>query len=365
MKILIITNHSFMLWQFRRELIEELLKVHEVLISVPFGDHIDDFKRLGCRMINTELDRRSINPVKDIGLYRKYRKLLKAERPDMVITYSIKPNIYAGFACRQMGIPYCVNVQGLGTAFQKPILANLVATMYKTALKKATVVFFENEGNAEEFRKRKITPAEKQHVLPGAGVNPERFAYHEYPHNDKVHFLYLGRIMREKGMDELFGAVKKLHEEGADFVLDLVGFFEDEYKEQVDALVKDGIAVFHGFQPDPVPFYAAADCVVLPSYHEGMSNVLLEAAAIGRPIITSDIPGCREAVDDGKSGLLCKVRDGDSLYEQMRRMLGTSFVERESMGQAAQEKMVREFDKQRVVSETMASVFASEKAGVK
>ena len=135
MKILIITNHSFMLWQFRRELIEELLKNHEVLISVPFGDHIDDFKRLGCRVIDTELDRRSINPVKDIGLYHTYRKLLKAERPDMVITYSIKPNIYAGFACRQMGIPYCVNVQGLGTAFQKPALACLVTALNKTALK--------------------------------------------------------------------------------------------------------------------------------------------------------------------------------------------------------------------------------------
>lgn len=356
MKILIITNHSFMLWQFRRELIEELLKDHEVLISVPFGDHIDDFKRLGCRMINTELDRRSINPVKDIGLYHTYRKLLKNERPDMVITYSIKPNIYAGFACRQMGIPYCVNVQGLGTAFQKPALANLVTAMYKTALKKAKVVFFENEGNAEEFRKRKITPAKKQHVLPGAGVNLERFAYHEYPHNDKIHFLYLGRIMREKGMDELFGAVKKLHDESADFVLDLVGFFEDEYKEQVDALVKAGIAVFHGFQPDPVPFYAAADCVVLPSYHEGMSNVLLEAAAIGRPIITSDIPGCREAVDDRKSGLLCKVKDANSLYEHMRRVLGTSFAERESMGQAAHEKMVREFDKESVIKCTVVAI---------
>lgn len=365
MKILIITNHSFMLWQFRRELIEELLKNHEVLISVPFGDHIDDFKRLGCKMINTELDRRSINPVKDIGLYHTYRMLLKAERPDMVITYSIKPNIYAGFACRQMGIPYCVNVQGLGTAFQKPVLANLVTFMYKIALKKAKVVFFENEGNAEEFRKRKITPAGQQHILPGAGVNLERFAYHAYPHNDKVHFLYLGRIMREKGMDELFGAAKKLHEESADFVLDLVGFFEDEYKEQVDSLVNDGIAVFHGFQADPVPFYTAADCVVLPSYHEGMSNVLLEAAAIGRPIITSDIPGCREAVDNGKSGLLCKVRNADSLFEQMRRMLGTSFDERQAMGQAAHEKMVREFDKQWVVSETMAAVLGSEKAGVK
>lgn len=357
MKILIITNHSFMLWQFRRELIEELLKNHEVLISVPFGYHIDDFKRLGCRMIDTELNRRSINPVKDIGLYHTYRKLLKAERPDMVITYSIKPNIYAGFACRQMGIPYCVNVQGLGTAFQKPVLASLVTAMYKTALKKAKVVFFENEGNAEEFRKRKITPARQQHVLPGAGVNLERFAYHAYPQNDKVHFLYLGRIMREKGMDELFGAVRKLHEENADFVLDLVGFFEDEYKEQVDSLVNDGIAVFHGFQTDPVPFYAAADCVVLPSYHEGMSNVLLEAAAVGRPIITSDIPGCREAVVVSESGMLCKVQDCEAVYMALKRMLACSADERKEMGLVGHRLIEDKFEKTKVVAETVGELW--------
>ena len=357
MKILVITNHSFMLWQFRRELIEELLKEHEVVISVPFGDHIEDFEKLGCRMIDTAVDRRGINPKTDMKLYHTYRKMLKTERPGMVITYSIKPNIYAGFACRQMGIPYCVNVQGLGTAFQKPILSNVVTVMYKTALKKAKVVFFENEGNAEEFRNRKITPASQQHVLPGAGVNLERFAYHEYPQNDKVHFLYLGRIMREKGMDELFWAARKLHEEGADFMLDLVGFFEDEYKEQVDALVADGIAVFHGFQPDPVPYYAAADCVVLPSYHEGMSNVLLEAAAIGRPVITSDIPGCREAVVDGESGLLCGVKDKEAVYEAMKLMLNYSADDRRNMGCTGHRLMEDKFEKKKVVAETVGVIW--------
>lgn len=359
MKILILTNHSFMLWQFRRELIEELSKYNEIVIGVPFGEHIDDFKSIGCRMIDITLDRRSINPVKDIGLYRTYKKFLKAEQPDMVITYSIKPNIYGGFACRKMEIQYCVNVQGLGTAFQKPILSDIVTVMYRLALKKAKVVFFENEGNAEKFRKRKITPAEQQHVLPGAGVNLERFAYHEYPHNDKVHFLYLGRIMREKGVDELFYAAKKLHDDGANFVLDLVGFFEDEYKEQVDALVSDKIAVFHGFSENPVPYYANADCVVLPSYHEGMSNVLLEAAAVGRPVITSDIPGCREAVIDGESGMLCGVRNKEAVYEAMKRMLELSETKRREMGLNARKLTEEKFEKHKVVTETMEMIWAS------
>lgn len=357
MKILVITNHSFMLWQFRRELIEAMLKDHEIVISTPFGEHIEDFETIGCRMIDTFVDRRGINPVKDFSLYRTYRRMLKTEQPDMVVTYSIKPNVYAGFACRLMGIPYCVNVQGLGTAFQKPILSDVVTLMYKTALKKAKVVFFENEGNAEEFRNRKITPAEQQHVLPGAGINLERFAYHEYPQNDKLHFLFLGRIMREKGVDELFRAARKLHAEGADFVLDLVGFFEDEYKEQVDALAADGIAVFHGFTPNPVPFYAAADCVILPSYHEGMSNVLLEAAAIGRPVITSDIPGCREAVVNGESGLLCAVQNGESLYEMMKKILTHSSAERADMGRRGRQLMEARFEKSKVVEETIEIIF--------
>ena len=130
-------------------------------------------------------------------------------------------------------------------------------------------------------------------------------------------------------------------------------------------MVADGIAVFHGFQTDPLPYYAAADCVVLPSYHEGMSNVLLEAASIGRPIITSDIPGCCEAVDDKKTGLLCKVKDAESLYEQMCRMADTSFTERQSMGQAAHEKMVQEFDKQRVITATVAAAFGPVKTARK
>lgn len=359
-KILIITNHSYMLYRFRLELIQTLMKDHEVVLSMPFVGHEDDFQALGLRCINTDVDRRGINPKTDFRLFQTYRHLLRQEQPDLVITYSIKPNIYGGLACRMAGIPYCANVQGLGTAFQRKGLAQFVTFLYRLALRKARTVFFENRANAGEFLSRHILPAEKETILPGAGINLEKYPYMPFPQNDAVHFLYLGRIMQEKGMDELFAAAARLHEEfGNKVVLDLVGFFEDAYKSQVEQLQKSGIAVFHGFQSDPLPFYAAADCVVLPSYHEGMSNVLLEAAAVGRPVITSDIPGCREAVDDGVSGYLCKVRDADSLYEQMRRMVVLSSDIRETMGQAAREKMVQEFEKGRVVQSTIRALFAA------
>ena len=357
-KILILTNHSYMLYRFRLELIRELMKEHEVVLSMPYVGHEEDFQALGLRCIKTDVDRRGINPVTDIKLFHTYQRLLKSERPDLVITYSIKPNIYGGLACSMAEIPYCANVQGLGTAFQRKGLAQFVTALYRLALRKAKTVFFENKANAEEFCRRAIIPAEKETVLPGAGINLERYPYVPYPKNEAVHFLYLGRIMQEKGMDELFAAMRRLHETyGAGVVLDIVGFYDDDsYKTQVDRLVADGIAVFHGFQNDPRPYYAAADCVVLPSYHEGMSNVLLEAAATGRPVITSDIPGCREAVEDGKTGALCKVKDADSLYAQMSRMAVLPSAERERMGREARGKMEREFSKQLVVEKTLAAL---------
>ncbi len=357
-KILILSNHSFMLWQFRRELIAAMIaQGMEVTLGLPFGEHIADFRSLGCRLINIPVDRRGINPVRDLRLFRQYRQILRSEKPDMVITYSIKPNIYAGFACRMLKIPYCVNVQGLGTAFQRPLIRSIVTLMYRVALKKAKVVFFENSGNAEVFRSKKITPKSRQVILPGAGINLERFTLQPYPVNDPIRFLYLGRLMKEKGIGELFAAVKMLCDDGHDLRLDLVGFFEDSYKEQVEELCDRGIAVFHGFQADPRPYYAEADCVVLPSYHEGMSNVLLEGAATGRPLVTSFIPGCREAVEEGRTGFTCLPRDPESLYEAMKKVIALSREERREMGLAGRVRMEEIFRKETVVESTLNAIF--------
>ena len=358
MKFLIITNHSYMLWQFRRELIAELQTKGEVVLSMPFVGHEEDFQKMGCKCIETKVDRRGINPKTDLKLYHTYRKILKEERPDMVITYSIKPNVYAGYACRQMKIPYCVNVQGLGTAFQKQPIASVVTLMYKTALKKAKVVFFENTANAVEFVNRKITPKSQQVVLNGAGVNLDVYQKQPYPsEEDGIHFLFLGRIMTEKGVGELFDAaenIKKKH--GEKVVFDLVGFFEDEYKERVEQLVKDDVVVFHGFQAEPRPYYGMSHCVILPSYHEGMSNVLLEAASTGRALITSDIPGCREAVDEGVNGYLCEKMNAGSLEECIERFLSLGTEQRKEMGISGRKKMEAEFDKTKIVKETVEAI---------
>ncbi len=351
-KIVIITNHSYMLWRFHKELIMKLQEDNEIVIAFPFVGHEKDFKDLGIRCIETKLDRRSLNPVNDLKLKRSYERILRKERPDMVITYSIKCNIYAGLVCRKLKIPYYANVQGLGTPFQKPVLSQLVTEMYRKAMKDVEIVFFENEANAAMFRKKKIIPAARQIVLQGAGINTDYYKKQPYPQNERTHFLYVGRLMKEKGIDELFEAAKRLRRE-EDFILDIVGFFEESYKEEVREMEIARIVNFYGFQQDPRPYYKKADCVILPSYHEGMSNVLLEGASMGRPLITTDIPGCREAVIDKESGYLVQPKDSESAYQAMKRFIKLPTDQREQMGLRGRELMEQRFNKHNVVENTI------------
>ena len=354
MKILIATNHSYMFYRFRKELVETLMQEHEVILSTPFVGHEDNLKAMGLRCINTEIDRRSINPFKDMKLLKTYRKMLDDIQPDLVITYSIKPNIYMGSACKAKGIPYVTNVQGLGTAFEKPVLSSVVSVMYRSALRKAKTVFFENEENAQFFLHQNIISAQQMKVLPGAGINLDEYPYVPMREDGVCSFLFVGRIMKEKGVYEFFTAANTVKAEFSEKVaFDVVGFYEDAYKETVDQLVADGVIRFHGFQTDVHPFYEAANCVVLPSYHEGMSNVLLEAAATGRPLITSDIPGCREAVEDGVSWYICPAKDADALYDAMQRFVELPESRRAEMGRRGRERMEKRFSKDAVIAETM------------
>lgn len=357
MKYLIITNHSYMLWQFRRELISELLTRGEVVVSTPFVGREEELSGLGCKLIKTDVDRRGINPAKDFALLRRYKSIISTEKPDAIITYSIKPNIYGGIAAARAKVPYFVNVQGLGSAFSNKLLAPIVTEMYRVALRKANAVFFENSGNLDEFVKKKVVAADKAVLLPGAGVDTDYYPYRDYPSdNDGVRFLFVGRIMKEKGVNELFAAAERLKKEyGNKLHIDVAGFFEDAYSDRVKKLSDSGIITYRGFLEDVRPLYESCHCVVLPSYHEGMSNVLLEGASTGRPLITTDIPGCREAVIDGISGFVCRPADADSLYRSMKRFAEMTEEERLAMGKAGREHML-DFGKHVVVRKTMEAV---------
>lgn len=356
MKVLILANNDVGLYQFRRELIIELLRKNSVVLSLPDGAMLESLLQAGCRLIDTPVDRRGINPATDLGLFRRYRRMLKSERPDLVITYTIKPNIYGGMACRWAKVPYAANITGLGTAFQKPgMLRQLVTHLYRVALKKAKVLFFENVENQQIFIDEKIAAKEKTCLLNGAGVNLEHFQVAEYPPCDgPTRFLFVGRVMREKGIDELFEAMARLNQKGISCTLDVLGGFEENYADKIEQYQKDGWLHYHGYQKDVRPFIAQSHCFVLPSWHEGMANTNLECAASGRPVITSDIHGCKEAVIDGVSGLLCQRKDPDSLYEAMKRFTGLDYEQRKKMGLSGRKHVEDVFDKKKVVAKTIS-----------
>lgn len=360
MKILILANNDIGLYKFRKELIEELLyRKNEVFISLPDGDMVRPLKEMGCVFIDTPVDRRGINPKTDMGLFNRYRKMMKEVNPDLVITYTIKPNIYGGIAARLARKKYAVNITGLGTAFENAgLIRTIVVTLYKFALKKAKVIFFENSANRDELLSFKVCDKEQTVVLNGAGVNTDTYSYLPYPQGDEnsgepVKFLFVGRVMKEKGIDELFEAMKRLVAEGKQCFLDVVGPFEEDYKDKLDQYEKDGWLKYHGYQSDVRPFIDSCHCFVLPSYHEGMANTNLECASSGRPVITSNIPGCKEAVIEGVSGLLCEPKNVDSLYSVMNQMAEMSVEERRAMGLAGRKHMEDVFDKKKVVEETI------------
>ena len=355
MQILILANHSGGLYDFRKDLIAELKKHATVTAAVPRNDRWEELNNLADKVIELPIDRRGMNPLHDSKLFRQYRAMLKEVRPDLVLTYTIKPNIYGGLACRMAHIPYAVNITGLGSAIENGgWLKKFVLALYKPALRDAKVVFFENAGNRDTLVKTGVVPNERDVVLNGAGVNLEDYPYQPYPQDGPVRFLFVGRVMHEKGVDELFAAAKRMKQKyGDDAEFHIVGSFEEAYKPVMDELEQSGVVKYHGYQSDMKPYYAMASCVVLPSYHEGMSNVLLEAAASGRPLITSNIPGCREAVEDGVSGYLCPTKDADALFDMMQRFAALPRDCCTEMGLRGRQRMEEQFSKTAVVAKTI------------
>lgn len=359
-KVLIIANCASGLYDFREDLIRRLGTLNQkVYTSVPADEYVEELTSLGCKIIDTPVDRRGVNPVKDIKLLLRYFKIINQVKPDFVITYTIKPSVYAGLICRLKKIPYAVNITGLGTTFQNDgILKKLVTAMYKVSSKNAKVVFFENIENLEIFVNLGIVKKENTKLLNGAGVNLDKFSYRTYPENTKtVRFLFMGRIMAEKGVNELFEAMQRLYKNGYNFELDVLGNYEEDYENIINKYENDGWLKYHGYQNDVKPFIEKAHCFVLPSWHEGMANTNLECAAMGRPLITSNIHGCLEAVVENKSGYLCERKNANSLYDCLKKFIELPYDQKVEMGKQSRIHMEEVFDKNKVVDETIKELF--------
>lgn len=350
--ILILTNSIIGLFAFRKEVVSALIENgYKVYISVPDedGDKQRYFVDLGCIIVKQEIERRGRNPIHDFGLLISYYKLIKRLKPIVVLTYTIKPNIWGGVAARVNHVPQLANITGLGSAINNAgFLAKLTLLLYRIGLSKASTVFYQNPDIRSFCKKHRI--GNKGILLPGSGVNLTWHSFQPYPSpNDSIKFLFIGRIMKEKGVDELIVMINYIQSKYKNVEFHLLGKCEENYTSLLMRLQEDHKLVWHGDVTDVRPFIKQSHCTIHPSYHEGMANVLLETCAAGRPVITTNINGCKEVVDDGISGFLCKVRDSRSLINKVEEFINLPYAFKVRMGLAARKKVESEFDREIVI----------------
>ena len=350
MKILFLVNHEVTLYYFRMELLQSLLDDgNEVFLSMPRQKHAEVFEKMGCKIIETPITQYGMNPIKEYKLIKIYKHILKELSPDVVLTYTIKPALYGGIACAAKNVPYISTITGMGGAFEKgKLFETVIVLLYRYATRKISCLFLQNREHSKKFDDMKVAVG-KHIVVSGSGVNLEKHPFEPYPTETGTKLLFVGRMMKDKGIFELCDAVRKARETHPDLTLDIIGWCEKECEELKNSFTDDDGIHYLGWQEDVHSFVKNSHAVILPSYHEGMANVLLEAASSGRPVLASDISGCRETFDDGKTGIGFQPRDTESLYQAIMRFAEKTPEERAEMGRLGREKMQNEFDRQRVV----------------
>jgi glycosyltransferase involved in cell wall biosynthesis len=353
-KVVVAANSSWNILNFRTGLIRGLTaEGYEPVVIAPY-DSTSKARRSGLDVewIAVDLERSGLNPFSDLALILKYRKILSRLEPAAFLGFTIKPNIYGSIAARSLGIPTIANISGLGTAFirQGPLMA-VVSTLYRFALKRAGTVFFQNPDDRALFIDRRLVQEDKTQLLPGSGVDLQQFASVALPQGP-VTFLFIGRILGDKGVRELAEAARGLSREHLE--VQLLGPIDEGNRTSIprtelESWVRDGVIEYLGAADDVRPFVAKATAVVLPSYREGLPRSLLEAGAMGRPLIATDVPGCRDVVDDGVNGFLCAVRDSASLEQCKRRFAALTVEERAAMGSQSRRKIETKFSEEVVI----------------
>lgn len=357
-KILIVSNVTVGLVSFRRELIETLAKDYEVIVLATDNGRRDILEALGAKVIPVEMERHGTNPLKEIKIVSFYIKQMKEINPFIVLTYTIKPNIYAGMAAAALGIPYVANVTGLGSGVENGgSIARVTIPMYRYGLRKAQKVFFQNTSNLAFMKERKMIKEGQYDLIPGSGVNLERFTVQPYPEGNTIDFVFISRVVREKGIDQYLDAAREVGKKHPETRFHICGGCEESYQEVLKQLHDDGTIIYHGRIDNVAEMHRQCACTVHPSFYpEGMSNVLLESCACGRPIITTDRPGCREIVDDGVNGFVVKQRDSQDLIEKIEKFLELNREEKKAMGLAGRAKVEREFDRNIVIRKYLEEI---------
>lgn len=360
MKILFLSNSIGGLINFRYELIEHLCqRGDEVLVSSPIEASPKRLEDVGCRIIPMEMSQRGTNPVGEYRLLKSYESLLEREQPNVVLAYTIKPNIYGSVACRKYHIPIIANVTGLGIAIENGgIMQKISMALYKWGFKESDFVYFQNQESMDFFSRFHVE-SKAQALIAGSGVNLERFAYSDYPNsNDGIHFLFISRILPQKGIQQYLDVADAIRWKRKDVFFHIVGIKDEPYYSNlIEEKAKESVVIYHGQQTDVRPFIAQCHCLVHPSFYpEGLSNVCLESSAMGRPVITTDKSGCREVVDDGVTGFIVKQQDTIDLLEKVERFIGLPHKQKMDMGMQAHKKVEREFNRADVVKRYIETI---------
>lgn len=353
-KVLFLANHFVTLYNMRRELIEQLLRDgHEVVLSIPADPDNAFFRDLGCRIIETDISRRGLNPLQELKLLRQYIRILRTEKPDVVFSYTIKPNVYGSIASRITHSRQICNITGTGETFNHGALMRTLAQMlYRVSIRHSAKVFFQNSSDMSYCIDHRLVKKENSMLIPGSGVNLERFPCSPMPEGEQIRFIYIGRVMQLKGIDEYLEAARIIRAERDDVRFYIAGFAEsDDYKNLVEQSHTAGIVDYIGFRKDISEWIRRCHCTVLPSHGgEGIPNVLLESAATGRVCIASRIPGCVDVVEDGKTGYLFPAGDAGALADAIRRFLACTPEQRTRMGLAGRARVEAHFDRNTVVN---------------
>ena len=356
--VLITVNASWNVWNFRRPVLSALIKQGcRVTVLAPEDQFRSEIENFGCRFIPLKMDQKGLNPVHDLALFARFKSIFAQERPDVILSYTIKNNIYGAFAARTLDIPFIPNITGLGTAFLSGGLLQTVAeTLYRTAFASVPVVFFQNEDDRDLFLKRALVKPGQARLLPGSGIDLEHFDRASYPAPDSATtFLLIARMLRDKGIMEYVEAARIVKTRFPETRFQLLGAADAKNRsafslDEANSWERSHGVEYLGTAPDVREHIGLSHCVVLPSYREGAPRTLMEAAAMARPLIATDVPGCRTLVDSGQTGLLCTPRDARSLANTCLGFMALPHSARVAMGEAGRRKMEREFDQVHVAN---------------
>ena len=359
-RVLFLANHFITLHSFRKEIIQRIIKDgHDVWLSLPEDPDNVFFENLGCKIIPTKISRRGVNPIEDIRLVSQYRQIFKKVKPDIIFSFTIKPNIYGTLASNPTSYKQVCNITGTGATFlKKGIVATICMNLYRISVRKCYKTFFQNTGDRDFFISHGMVSKDRCEMLPGSGCNLEQHAFKPLPPTNHLNFIYIGRVMKLKGIDEYLACAKAIHEKYPNTTFYIAGWNEEpKYMKKVELAQNEGYIEYLGFRKDIDQWIERCHCTILASYGgEGVPNVLLESAATGRICIASNINGSRDVVEEGKTGFLFEAGDANGLINKVEKFILLSDEEKAEMGMAGREKIASEFDRNIVIEKYVQEV---------